>query len=75
MGTGKGNKPVVSEERIAYLPFLRKTKVPTYTTDLIYNYDNAYEPMVLNLIGESNPDINCIFLGNKDDVFHFAIYY
>ena len=75
LGTGRGNKPLVSEERIAYLPFIRKTKVPTYTTDLIYNYDSAYEPVSLNLIGESNPDMNCIFLGNKDDVFHFAIYY
>lgn len=75
LGSGRGNKPLVNEERIAYFPFLRKTKVPTYTSDLIYNYDCAYEPLSLNLIRENNPNINCIFLGNKDDVFHFAIYY
>lgn len=75
LGAGRGNKPFVNEERIAYLPFIRKTKAQTRTTDLIYNYDNAYEPTTLNLIGERNPNINCIFLGNKDDVFHFAIYY
>lgn len=75
LGNGRGNKPIVNEERIAYLPFLRRIKVPTYTIDLIYNYDCAYEPISLNLIGEKNPNLNCIFLGNKDDVFHFAIFY
>ena len=60
---------------ITGLPFLRRIKVPTYTSDLIYNYDCAYEPISLNLIGEKNPNLNCIFLGNKDDVFHFAIFY
>lgn len=75
LGNGRGNKPIINEERIAYLPFLRRIKVPTYTSDLIYNYDCAYEPISLNLIGEKNPNLNCIFLGNKDDVFHFAIYY
>ncbi len=75
LGVGSGSKPFINEERVAYLPFIRKTKTPTRTTDLIYNYDVAYEPVLLNLIGEKNPDINCIFLGNKDDVFHFAIYY
>lgn len=75
LGNGRGKKPLVNEERIAYLPFLRRIKVPTYTSDLIYNYDCAYEPISLNLIGEKNPNLNCIFLGNKDDVFHFVIFY
>lgn len=75
LGSGKGSKPIVNEERLAYFPFLRKTKVPTYTTDLVYNYDKAYEVLPLNLIGETNPDINCLFLGSKDDVFHFAVFY
>ena len=75
LGNGRGNKPIINEERIAYLPFLRRIKVPTYTSDLIYNYDCAYEPISLNLIGEKNPNLNCIFLGNKDDVFHFVIFY
>lgn len=75
LGQGRGSKPLVNEERIAYFPFLRKTKVPTHTTDLTYNYDNAYEPLSLNLIGENPSRMNCIFLGSKEDVFHFAIYY
>lgn len=75
MGSGKGSKPLVNEERVAYFPFLRKTKVPTYTTDLVYNYESAYEVLALNLIGEHNPNVNCMFLGQKTDVFHFAIFY
>lgn len=50
LGSGKGSKPLVNEERVAYFPFLRKTKVPTYTTDLVYNYESAYEVLALNLI-------------------------
>ncbi len=75
LGSGKGSKPLVNEERVAYFPFLRKTKVPTYTTDLVYNYESAYEVLVLNLIGEHNPNVNCMFLGQQTDVFHFAIFY
>lgn len=75
LGSGKGSKPLVNEERVAYFPFLRKTKVPTYTTDLVYNYESAYEVLALNLIGEHNPNVNCMFLGQQTDVFHFAIFY
>lgn len=75
LGSGKGSKPLVNEERVAYFPFLRKMKVPTYTTDLVYNYESAYEVLALNLIGEHNPNVNCMFLGKQTDVFHFAIFY
>lgn len=75
LGSGKGSKPLVNEERVAYFPFLRKTKVPTYTTDLVYNYESAYEVLALNLIGEHNPNVNCMFLGQPTDVFHFSIFY
>ncbi|HCC08033.1 MAG TPA: hypothetical protein DEP72_07765 [Clostridiales bacterium] len=75
-GKGKGSKPLASEKKICFFPFLRRTKVPTYAMDLAYNYNNAYKPQIVNLIGESiNEDYNCLFLGNESDVFHFAIYY
>lgn len=75
LGEAKSNKPLASEKKICYFPFLRKLTVPTYTTDLIYNYNIAYKPLQVNLIGISNEDLNCLFLGNKNDLFHFAIYY
>ena len=66
---------MVNEERLAYFPFLRKTKVPTHTSDIVYNYDWAYSELSLDLIGETIPNCNCIFLGNETDVFHFAVFY
>lgn len=75
LGSGSGSKPLVNEERVSYFPFLRKTKAPTLTSDLVYNYDSAYKELSLNLIGENCPDYSCYFLGNANDVFHFAIFY
>ncbi|WP_458397201.1 hypothetical protein [Anaerotignum sp.] len=75
LGIGAGSKPKINDERVAYFPFLRKKKVPTYTADLVYNYDRAYMELSLDLIGESNSNCNCLFLGSEKDVFHFAIFY
>lgn len=75
LGTSPGHKSLVNEEWLAYFPFLRKTKVPTYNSDIVYNYDKAYTELSLDLIGETIPNCNCLFLGNEDDVFHFAVFY
>ncbi|HCD70276.1 MAG TPA: hypothetical protein DEQ68_06610 [Ruminococcaceae bacterium] len=75
LGSGAGSHPLINEARVAYFPFLRKTKSPTHTSDLAYNYERAYSELSLDLIGETNPNCNCLFLGNQDDVFHFAVYY
>lgn len=76
LGTGRGSKPLVSENKLAYFPFLRRLRAPTHTTHLIINYDSAYKELSLNLIGEEiGPTCNCMFLGNEKDVFHFAIFY
>lgn len=75
LGQGGGKKPVANEEKICYLPFLRKKKVPTLTSDLVYNYESAYKILSVNLIGELPRQCNCLFLGNEKDVFHFAIYF
>lgn len=75
LGSGAGSKPLINEERIAYFPFLRKLKVPTYTSDLAYNYERAYTELALDLIGSKSSNCNCLFLGSEKDVFHFAIFY
>lgn len=74
-GPRPGHKPKVSEHKFCYFPFLTKMKVPTFTTDLAYNYNNAYKPFPVNLIGDVNGGFNCLFLGSEKDIFHFAIYY
>lgn len=75
LGSGSGSTPLANDERIAYFPFLKKLKSPTYTTDLTYNYEKAYREYPLDLIGEYNVNCDCLFLGNEHDCFHFAIYY
>ncbi len=75
LGEGSGSKPLASERKLCYFPFLRKMTVPTYTTDLVYNFSSAYKPLPVNLIGEADQELNCYFLGNEKDVFYFAIYY
>ena len=75
LGSSVGSNPIINEERVAYFPFLRKLKAPTYISDLVYNYESAYKELSLNLIGNSNPNCNCLFLGNEKDVFHFEIFY
>lgn len=75
LGSSVGTNPPINEERVAYFPFLRKLKSPTNISDLVYNYDRAYKELSLDLIRESNPNCNCLFLGNENDVFHFAIFY
>ncbi len=75
LGEGAGSKPLINETRVSYFPFLTKDKVPTYTSDLVYNYADAYKPVSVNLIGKDNQHISCLLVGNETDVFHFAIYF
>lgn len=76
LGKGGGAYPLVNENRLCYFPFLRKGKEPTRTKDLEYNYEAyAYKSTSINQMGTRSGEYNCIFLGNKDDCFHFAIYY
>lgn len=75
IGVKGGRYPDVDERKICYLPFLTKGKVPTKTTDMGYNYSLAYKPLPLNLIGIEQTNCDCLFLGNPENKFHFAIYY
>lgn len=76
LGKGGGAYPLVDEKKLAYFPFLLKGKEPTRTKDLKYNYDTyAYKRTHINQVGTRKGEYNCMFLGNEDDCFHFAIYY
>ena len=76
LGKGSGAYPLVDEKKLAYFPFLEKGKEPVRTRDLKYNYKIcAYKKRQLNHIATRNGEYNCMFLGNKNDYFHFAIYY
>ncbi|MDB8791705.1 hypothetical protein PN398_13300 [Romboutsia sp. 1001216sp1] len=75
LGGTKGGKPLVDDMKLVYFPFLYKMKIPTFTTDLNYDYREAYKSTRIKLIGEKQSNIDCLFLGNEKDKFHFVIYY
>lgn len=75
LGGTRGGRPLVDESRLVYFPFLQRAYKPTYTKDLVYNYDCSYEEIKVKLKGRRRHCMNCIFLGNEQDKFHFAIYY
>lgn len=79
LGTSRGIKNPVNRERLLYFPFLMSNTNVTdtiYTKDLVYNYDKNFPCQLdLNIIGKGHLNMNCLFLGNKDDRLHIAIYY
>lgn len=75
LGKGNGAYPLVNESRICYFPFLKRKTEPTRTNQLEYKYECAYTELQINPITDREGIFNCMFLGNKDDTFHFAIYY
>ena len=75
LGKGRGAHPIVNESRRCYFPFLKREKEPTRTTDLKYNYPLAYKELDVIPISDRSKEYHCMFLGNEDDKFHFAIYY
>ena len=75
LGKGGGAYPLADAVKVSYFPFLKKDKEPIRTKELQYNYEKAYRVLPVNLISTRNVEYNCIFLGNPNDCFHFAIYY
>lgn len=75
LGIGSGGHPLVNESRLCYFPFLHRPKIPTYSSDLEYNYGLAYQKLPYSPIGYKKEEYNCMFLGNEKDCFHFAIYF
>jgi len=75
LGGGKGVLQEVSKEKEYYFPFLKYEDEKRSTLRESYNYDRAFEPLELSIGMENNEKINCIFVGESEDKFHFAIYY
>lgn len=79
IGTYHGIKNPVNLERLIYFPFLMSSNpdnTAILTKELQYNYERIFPCQLdLNIIGKGNVNMNCIFLGNKDDRIHIAIYY
>ena len=75
LGKGRGAYPLVNESKLCFFPFLTRDKEPTRTNELKYNYAYAYKELQVNPISARRGEYNCMFLGNENDIFHFALYY
>lgn len=85
LGTGNGQNPKVNFERLKFSPFLSipsrdstinetKYRYHIEETGSIYNSE-TYQPDTIPLPDLRKDKVNCIFLGKKTDIFHFALYY
>jgi hypothetical protein len=77
LGDGGGRYPPVNIKRMKYFPFLGFDDVTCDMRSVNYNYASAYSPIPLELpslrlLGQT---VDCLFLGEPDDKFHFALYY
>ena len=75
LGKTTGKNPLAYEERVALFPFLNKETGEIKVNNLTYNYESAYEELSVEMVDNSMRELNCMFLGSENDVFHFAIYY
>ncbi|MTW85635.1 hypothetical protein F3157_08160 [Virgibacillus dakarensis] len=73
LGKTRGSTPDIDHRRMGYFPFLyshgEKTK------DIIYMYNQAYKVLHVNSLYYGEDNVNCMFFGKKEDVFHIAIYW
>lgn len=76
LGDGAGNYPDINETRLRLFPFLNRVSPDSKKTkDIVYQYDSAYEPLPIQIIGYGKEKVHCMFLGKESDKFHLAIYW
>lgn len=75
LGGGRGALQEISKEKECYFPFLKYDIEKRSTLSEGYNYNKPFEPLELPISIENNEKINCIFVGESEDKFHFVIYY
>jgi hypothetical protein len=77
LGKGGGRYPVINTERMKYFPFLGYDEKTCNMLTVKYNYSSAYSPIPLPLpsLALFGLSVECLFLGEAEDKFHFAIYY
>ena len=79
LGGGHGSKNPVKKDRLVYFPYLMNKEGASntiYTKKLSYNYKKKFPCQLdLNTIGQGNVNMDCLFLGSKDDKLHIVIYY
>jgi hypothetical protein len=77
LGDGGGRYPLVNVKRMKYFPFLGYDDTTRDMKSVMYNYGSAYSPIPLDLpnLRMEEKKVDCLFLGEPEDKFHFALYY
>ena len=75
LGGGKGALQEISREKEYYFPFLNYDVLSRSTLSVTYDYGKAFETLDLPIATTNGIAINCMFIGQPEDKFHFAIYY
>jgi hypothetical protein len=74
LGEGRGGAPTFPFDKAVLFPFVTYDTVSKRTDTIIINYDLAGKSLPVE-IPEFNGVMNCIFLGQREDLFHTVIYY
>lgn len=77
LGEGGGRYPSLNIERMKYFPFIGYDEKTNDLKSVEYDFRCAYSPIQLHLpsLQLSGNSVNCLFLGEPDDKFFFALYY
>ena len=73
LGKGAGRYPDIDEAKLKYFPFLNPSG--DKVADISYQYSDAYSTQSIHIPNHKDNNINCMFLGGKDDKFNFAVYW
>lgn len=75
LGQGGGHSPEINETRLKLFPFLNYNPETKKTKDIFYMYSKAYTPLSVPILGYEKDTVDCMFLGQENDKFHFSIYW
>lgn len=74
LGESTGCAPKINTERCKLFPFLKYNTKTMSTKDIKYRYYRNLKEYTID-IADIDEDVNCMFIGNENDIFHFAMYY
>lgn len=75
LGTGIGKNPLINKKRMLFFPFLNYNPDTNKINDISYIYNSHFKEHDINIPGFNDDKVTCMFIGQKNDKFHFALYY
>lgn len=75
LGKEIGKNPQINEIRMTYFPFLNYDPKTNKINDISYIYNSHCKELEINIPGFNDDKVTCMFIGEVEDKFHFALYY